>query len=536
MERGSAGGGDLQSLLEAIKSSDVVEKRIQLLAQLGDLELREKSELASLVDCLSTFWEDYTCLDASQCVLNKTIVHVAAKFVGSDSSECLPEFLSLATKASSWCGKHLKMTLMSTDESQEEEHCQLFFQLLLEFLGLSTANILCLTRNPLLSSKESVFIVENFIREVLNLIKDVIPEIKRMNSLGPELLKGAQTAMDALMNLCKGCEAVPGSTLLLLGRIALFHAVLSHSADFDEDMKIKLAKKLGWFLDVLVNVDIYSYVLTLQVPVSISDVDLKTLKFVTKIIQNLKNPKDEMEKVVMELHSLFISGQAASDSHLHQCKPHLALFMGGLGEMQLSEDDDCAKSSAVWELYHMLLKERHWALAHLAIASFGYFAARTSCAQLWRFVPQDAALSYDVMSASETSEERFMSELKAVLEKEGAVLTIAVSSQQHELLVKEGTILREIVHRLRDMHIEEGTEPEVLGMEVGGQCRKRRKLPDGISRGVELLQDGLKVIGDGLSQWRENLADSTELEEKFLTHYSRLEDVISNLTGLAGSG
>ncbi|CAN1278735.1 hypothetical protein LINPERPRIM_LOCUS16734 [Linum perenne] len=1001
MERGSAGGGDLQSLLEAIKSSDVVEKRIQLLAQLGDLELREKSELASLVDCLSTFWEDYTCLDASQCVLNKTIVHVAAKFVGSDSSECLPEFLSLATKASSWCGKHLKMTLMSTDESQEEEHCQLFFQLLLEFLGLSTANILCLTRNPLLSSKESVFIVENFIREVLNLIKDVIPEIKRMNSLGPELLKGAQTAMDALMNLCKGyfqimnenlcdarlkdasaiasegvsirnhvanitkfmieglcelgslaasdggnlvtilnmswkgvvtllqlgkevilpevsvqdiirtltslvnghlksatqawsstketvsvaesrrtflpvkfylinavkisslfprqaclvyrelmvsiliistfrislsyqenlnnasevcselldktsmdlisvlcsaevkqdlkvevlnwlfadesvsvslprdpsacynigsmieifsvsCEAVPGSTLLLLGRIALFHAVLSHSADFDEDMKIKLAKKLGWFLDVLVNVDIYSYVLTLQVPVlhgsglkleivwqpmfsaivdslkaymivsssstaweeledfllenifhphflcweiimemlcflvryaeaefgkaltyklcvmmkliadpalvifptsplrkmakaiclvltngkastvdhvysfiadndesqssmviysalllegfplnllpenirttakqkimtdyfgfidkfdetqlqvshsnaygcpvfaicasmqshqvSISDVDLKTLKFVTKIIQNLKNPKemstkeqclkllnaafeivsemkhlyqsDEMEKVVMELHSLFISGQAASDSHLHQCKPHLALFMGGLGEMQLSEDDDCAKSSAVWELYHMLLKERHWALAHLAIASFGYFAARTSCAQLWRFVPQDAALSYDVMSASETSEERFMSELKAVLEKEGAVLTIAVSSQQHELLVKEGTILREIVHRLRDMHIEEGTEPEVLGM-------KRRKLPDGISRGVELLQDGLKVIGDGLSQWRENLADSTELEEKFLTHYSRLEDVISNLTGLAGSG
>ncbi|CAN0875637.1 hypothetical protein LINGRAHAP2_LOCUS10944 [Linum grandiflorum] len=1006
MEKGSAGGGDLQSLLEAIKSADVVENRIQLLAQLEDLELRGKSELASLVECLSTFWEDYTCLDASQCVLNKTIVHVAAKFVG-DSSECMQEFLALATKASSWCGKHLKMTLMSTDESQEEEHCQLFFQLLLEFLGLATASVICLTRNPLLSSKESVVIVENFIREVLNLIKDVMPEIKRMNSLGSELLKVAQTAIDALMNFCKGyfqimnhnlcdgrlidasaiasegfsfknhvanitkfmveglcelgslaasdggslvtilnmswkgvvtllqlgkevilqkvsvqdiirtltslvsehlksatqawsstketvsvaesrrtflpvkfylinavkisllypgqacsvyrelmiciltistfrislsyqenlnnasevcselldktsmdlltsvlcsaeviqdlkvevlnwifddacvsvslqrdsstcydigsmteifsmsCEDVPGSILLLLGRVALFQAVVSHSAGFEEAVKMKLTRKLGWLLDVMVNGDIYSYVLALQIPVlngsgqkleivwqpmfstlvdslkvfmivlsssiaweelqdfllenifhphflcweiimemicflvryaeaefgkaltyklcvimkltadpalvifptsplrkmakaiclvltngkastvdhiyrfivdndesqssmiiysalllegfplnllpedirttakqkiiedyfcfiekfderqlqvsqsnafgspvfaicasmqsgcsqvRISDVELKTLKFVTKIIRNLKNPKekstkeqclkllnvaleivaemkhlyqcDEMEKVVMELHSLFISGEA----DLHQCKPHLALFMGGLGEMQLSEDDDCAKSTAVWELYNMLLRERDWALAHLAIASFGQFAARTSCTQLWRFVPQDAALSYDVMSASEASEDRFMCALKAVLEKEDAVLTMAVSSEQHELLVKEGTVLREIVERMREMHIEEGAvECEALGMEEGGQSRKRRKLPDGISRGVELLQDGLKVIGDGLSQWQENLVDSAELQDKFLTHYSRLEDVISNLTGLADS-
>ncbi|CAI0436728.1 unnamed protein product [Linum tenue] len=1011
MEKGSPSSA-LQSLLEAIKASDVVEKRIQLLAKLEDLDLREESDSASLVECLATFWEDYTCLDVSQCMLNKTIVHVAVKFASPASSDCLPQFLALSTKASSWCRKHLKMTLMSTQDSQEEEHSQLFFQLLLELLRLSTANILSLTKYPLLSSKESVDIVEKFILELLNLIKDVVPEIKRINSLGSEVLKVAQTSIDALINLCKryfqiinenlsdarlkdssviasevvsvkdhvltitkhmveklcelgslaasdggslvtilnvswkgvvtllqlgkevitqrvnvqdiirtltslvnghlkcateawsstqetvsvaesrrtflpvkfyllnaakisslypcqaclvyrelmfcillistfrislcyeknlknasevcselldktyldllssilssaevnpelklellnwlfndecgavseerdpttyyniglmieifavSCEAVPRSSLLLLGRVALFHSLLSHSVGFEEDVKIKITRKLDWFLDVMVNKDIYSYVLTLQIPVvngtgqklelnwqsmfsvlldsiktfmivsyssvaweefedflvenichphflcreiimelwcflvrhaeeevakalicklcivmkliadpaslgfptsllrkmaraicllltngtastadhvysfiaddtgshslmviysalllegfplnllpenvrtmakqkiitdyfgfiesfdesllpvtssnafgtpviaicaslqsqqvSMSDVDLKTLKFIIKIIQNLKHPKgkstkeccfmllnvaleivsamkhlyqsDEMEKVVMELHGLFISGPTASDSHLHQCKPHLALFMGGLGDMQMSESDDCAKSTAVWELYHMMLKERHWALVHLAIASFGYFAARTSCNQLWRFVPQNATLSYDVISASEASEERFMSELKAFLEKEVAVLaTITASSHQHELLVKEGTVLREMVQKISNTCIEEEvTESDGLGSNVDSQCSKRRKLPDGISRGVELIQNGLKFIGDGLSQWQQNHnVESTELQEKFLTHFSRLEDVVSHLSGLAGSG
>ncbi|CAI0380373.1 unnamed protein product [Linum tenue] len=366
-------------------------------------------------------------LDVSQCMLNKTIVHVAPKFVGPASSDCLSWFLALGTKASSWCRKHLKMTLMSIQDSQEEEHSRLFFQLLLELLSLSTANILSLTKYPLLSSKELVD-VEKFILELLNMIIYVVVEIKRINSLGSEVLKVAQTSIDALINMCKSCEAVPRSSLLLLGRVALFNSLLSHSAGFDEDVKIKSTRKLGRFLDVIVDEDIYSCVLILQIPVSISDVDLKTLKFIINIIQNLKHPKDEMEKFI-ELHGLFISGPTASDSCLYQCKPHLALFMGGLADVQMSESNDCKKTTAVWDLYHMLLKEQHWALVHLVIPSFGYFATHTSCNQLWRFFPQNAALSYDVMSASEVSEQRFMSELKAFLEKEVAVLaTVSASS------------------------------------------------------------------------------------------------------------
>uniref|UniRef100_M1CWG0 Uncharacterized protein n=1 Tax=Solanum tuberosum TaxID=4113 RepID=M1CWG0_SOLTU len=48
----SKSGRDLQSLVEAIKSSDVVENRVELLDELGELDLTEKSEVASLIESL----------------------------------------------------------------------------------------------------------------------------------------------------------------------------------------------------------------------------------------------------------------------------------------------------------------------------------------------------------------------------------------------------------------------------------------------------------------------------------------------------
>lgn len=45
-----------------------------------------------------TFWEDFTCLDLSQCMLNKNILGVAAKYVDSDLSDCLVQFLNLGIK------------------------------------------------------------------------------------------------------------------------------------------------------------------------------------------------------------------------------------------------------------------------------------------------------------------------------------------------------------------------------------------------------------------------------------------------------
>ncbi|XP_057992670.1 uncharacterized protein LOC110659375 isoform X2 [Hevea brasiliensis] len=977
----------------------VVESRVQLLAKLRESDLPEKTHLASIVESLTTFWEDFTCLDASQCMLNKAILQVAAKYVDSDLSGCLVQFLALGTKASTWCGKHLKMTLMSSADSQEEEHCDCFFQLLLDFLSLSAAIVMALTRYPFLTDNDSTIIVERFVSEQLNLTKDVVSETKRINNYGSEILKVAQMVIDAVMRLCKEyslavnwdsrdarpaknedsmdhkeanirnhviniikstteklcemgilaandggnlvtilnlswkgvvtllqlgkgmltetvsvqdiivtlislvseplrcaamawsssleetvsvvearrtflpvkfylinavkisslypCQAylvykeitqcamvisafriflsfekllntasevfsellektsmdlltsllnsaevkqehkfelldwlftdecysnsilgdssrychissiietfslsgksMPQERLLLIGRVLMFHTLLRYSVGLEEDVQNILTKKLGWFLDVLVDDRVYSSILDMQIPVpygsgktielvlqpmfpaflnsiktfmivvsssngwmeleafllenlfhphflcweiimelwcfllrhaetdmvndtidkfyslmrllaspesvlipasplrkiarticlfltngtpsivdrvysavvcdssvicvalllegfplnslmdnirsdakqkivtdyfnfivspsdklltacssgifgvpvftlsaslqsqqvSISDVGMKSLNFLVTIIRNFRNPadqlmkehyhkllsetlgivsnikhlykSDEMEEVILELQNLFISGPAASDPLLYQCKPYLALFMGGLGEMEMSESDDCVKSSAVWELYHMLFREQHWALVHLAIAAFGYFAARTSCNQLWRFVPQNAALSYDLLSGNEATEERFMSELKAFLEKERALLTITPSFEQLELLVKEGLVLKEMVQKISNKAMER----EEIDADI--QSNKRRKLPDAISKGVELLQSGMKVISDGISQWQQNQFEFSEHDDKFLTHIYQLKDVIARIIGLAGN-
>lgn len=92
-------------------------------------------------------------------MLNKAMLQVAVKYLESGLSNCMAQFLDFGTKvrmlprnllfrkmvigflsllsdwemfvmyqASMWCRKHLKMTLMSTEESQEEEHSSLFFQ------------------------------------------------------------------------------------------------------------------------------------------------------------------------------------------------------------------------------------------------------------------------------------------------------------------------------------------------------------------------------------------------------------------------
>lgn len=259
----------------------------------------------------------------------------------------------------------------------------------------------------------------------------------------------------------------------------------------------------------------------------------KLLSVTLGIISNMKHlyMSDEIETVILELQNLFISGPTITDSKLFQCKPNLALFMAGLGHIELTESENSSKSSAIWELYHMLLKERHWAFVHLAISAFGYFAARTSCNELWRFVPQDAALSYDLESGSEANEERFMNELKGFLEKEMAFIAKPESCQ----LLKEGSKLKEKVKRIGSVEVDVMVCEKMEIDEKEKQLNKRRKLPDGINKGVELLQTGMKVIGDGLTLLEQNQMESTEFRVNFLTQFSRLEDVISHLVSLAGS-
>ncbi|KAK6122933.1 hypothetical protein DH2020_043323 [Rehmannia glutinosa] len=758
--------------------------------------------------------------------------------------------------------KHLKMTLMSIEDSPEEEHCSFFYQLVLDLLSYSAASYSALARYPVSINKELVVSLENFISEQFTLMKDLVSEIKRIHILGSEILKAAQVALDAVTRLCKFGKGALAAKVNITGvimnlislaseslrcaaetwsssvqeKVSLAEAkriffqislstvehlksasevlaeileptslhllnsllnsaqvkqenkcqildwLFSNGSDMSseaesnnsldvifsvkDDIRLGIARKLGWLLDIIVDEDVYCSILVLQTPtvsdtsqnheftyqpmfcavlhalkafiimvasspawnevesflienlfhphflcceiitelwsfilrhaesdmvndivdklctilmqtsresvlcpqsalrktarlictfvtygpefmvdrvyscifdsgrsqnalnvhiallmegfplnflsekkrsiakqriitqyyeflesfedtslresdsgiygapvfalsaalqslqVSLSDTDMKTLKFLVAIIRKYKTSSDnaskdnhrrllgellgiisnmkhlysfdEMEEVILELQNLFISKPALSDSQLFTCKPNLAYFMAGLGHVELSDSDDSARSSAAWELYHMLLKERHWALVHLSVTAFGYFAAHTSCNQLWRFVPQDAALSFDLELGKEADEERFMSELKAVLEKEMACPILQATPNQIALLIREGKILKEIARNNVKCDSED-TFSDRMDIDDEKQPSKKRKFPDGICRGVELLQNGLKVMVDGLSQWQQNQHDSSEVREKFWTHFSRLEDVIAHLVSLADS-
>ena len=289
----------------------------------------------------------------------------------------------------------------------------------------------------------------------------------------------------------------------------------------------------------------------------VKDNYLQLLSEILEIISIMKHvyESDEMEGIVIELKNLFMSGQTVSDDRLSRCKPNLAVFMAGFSHIELAEDDDSSKSVAVWELYKMLLRERHWALVHLALKSFGYFASRTNCNQLWRFVPQDAALSFDIDSGKEVNEDRFMSELKRFLEKETAHLAFAPATDQLELLVEEAKLLLENMEKMlhikpeaiksdqvevnvgqpanKNRELPEAVECDQVEVDDGQHANKRRKLPDGIGKGVQLLKSGLETIGDGLSAWQQSDLQNRELHAKFATQVANLKDVIDHLVALS---
>jgi hypothetical protein len=252
---------------------------------------------------------------------------------------------------------------------------------------------------------------------------------------------------------------------------------------------------------------------------------------------------NDIEQAIMEIENIFITEPPVI---MYKCKPHLAQFLTGLVHMKFLESEACdAKSRAAWELFHLILTERHWAFAHLAIAAFGRFAAGTKCTQLWRFLPQDAALSYDVVSGTEATKEGIMAELKAFFNKQNALLTVAPSPEQLELLQREGLILKQMIHNIsvnaeqreecESMEVDDKIQSNSMEVDDMNQTNRKRKLPDGISKGVELLKSGLKIISDGLSEWQLNQLETNELHIKYSTQFSQLEDAITHFEELAGS-
>jgi len=47
-----------------------------------------------------TFWENFTCLDVTQCMLNRSIIQVALRLIDFNLSSCPPQILTLGVKVS----------------------------------------------------------------------------------------------------------------------------------------------------------------------------------------------------------------------------------------------------------------------------------------------------------------------------------------------------------------------------------------------------------------------------------------------------
>ena len=59
--------------------------------------------------------------------------------------------------------------------------------------------------------------------------------------------------------------SIPRSRVLLLGQVALFSSFLRYSFYLEEDVLI--ARKLGWFMNIIIDEKVYSSILVLQIPI-----------------------------------------------------------------------------------------------------------------------------------------------------------------------------------------------------------------------------------------------------------------------------
>ncbi|CAD6209529.1 unnamed protein product [Miscanthus lutarioriparius] len=265
-------------------------------------------------------------------------------------------------------------------------------------------------------------------------------------------------------------------------------------------------------------------------PDSSTDNLAKHISSMLVIISNTRHlcAFSEMEQLTLQLRTLFLSTSDKSNAVLSQCKPSMTSFMSTLGHLNITEDDANELCSAICDLYHLLLKERHWALMHLSMDSFGYFAARTSFTQLWRSVPGDAALSYNASTGTSIDENGFMLGLRAYLQKEVSLHTDKWSEEQIRLLVSEGRALKKLVEAYCEIPVV--SEPEKAPIAKDASTKKR-KMPDGICEGMAMLQNGLKVMH--LDQTAFDEADFAELKHRFAAHLSRLEDAVSQFASLS---
>ncbi|KAL2653951.1 hypothetical protein R1flu_022079 [Riccia fluitans] len=145
-----------------------------------------------------------------------------------------------------------------------------------------------------------------------------------------------------------------------------------------------------------------------------------------------------IDKLLPKLHEscTFIS----QNTRGKELKHSLPLFLASLGETTMTEDEENPSLRALRGLYHIPLREKHWALVHTGMESFSHFAVRTSYPDLSRFVPEDATVARKT-GVGNTTEDAFMSALRSYIETEPAQQSLIPSDEELKLLRNEGALL-----------------------------------------------------------------------------------------------
>lgn len=73
------------------------------------------------------------------------------------------------------------------------------------------------------------------------------------------------TPMGELFSL--NCEAIPRARVSMLGQVVLFLNLLRNYIDLEEDINLGISRKLGWLLEILMDEDVYSSILVLDIPI-----------------------------------------------------------------------------------------------------------------------------------------------------------------------------------------------------------------------------------------------------------------------------
>ncbi|MCO5568443.1 hypothetical protein L7F22_022142 [Adiantum nelumboides] len=265
-----------------------------------------------------------------------------------------------------------------------------------------------------------------------------------------------------------------------------------------------------------------------------SDCGIKSqsLKYLSGIWQKMQ--PEEIQSVIVPLRNLIVTKNFSESEEL-QIKLSLAEALAGLGEVSMPEDETDPTNCALWELYHVILRERHWAYAHLALASFGYFVAHTSWNELWRFVPSDAALAHDGENVSLAKESIFMTSLRRFLEKE--VVCTTSSKSDEKTVQQEGELLETSMlefyqvadksHTMEaqgmvdccDMNVDSGVHTDPI----------ESSLPPEISNAMSMLREGLLLLKEKLPTWFKESGQNSEQQQHMHEQLSLLVDVIAQL-------